>query len=54
MLQDDDVVFHETFPDAHLAEARADALRARLEAKGWQSVPVETPAPGRRRGGTSR
>lgn len=49
MLQDDDIVFRETFPDARLAEARADALRGRLEAKGWQPVPIERAARGRRR-----
>lgn len=53
LLQDDDVVLHETFPDAHLAEARANALRARLEAKGWQVVPPVNPEDGRRRAGTS-
>jgi hypothetical protein len=37
--QDDEVVFQETFPDAHLAERRAEALCRRLEAKGWQAVP---------------
>ena len=40
LLQDDDVVLQETFPDAHLAGTRADALRARLEAKGWRAVPL--------------
>jgi hypothetical protein len=40
LRQDDDVVFHEAFPDTTLAEARARALRARLEAKGWQTVPI--------------
>jgi hypothetical protein len=53
LLQDDDVVLHETFPDAHLAKARASALRERLEAKGWQAVPSVGPEPGRRRPGTS-
>lgn len=37
--QDDEVAFQETFPDAHLAEDRAEALRRRLEAKGWRLVP---------------
>jgi hypothetical protein len=41
VLQDDEVVLQETFPDEHLAEARAEALRRRLEAKGWRAVPLE-------------
>jgi hypothetical protein len=41
LLQDDEVVFQETFPDTRLAERRADALRSRLEAKGWRIVSVE-------------
>lgn len=49
LLQDDDVVFNEAFPDAHLAEARAHALRARLEAKGWESVPIADADRDRRR-----
>ncbi|PYR89965.1 MAG: hypothetical protein DMF84_22260 [Acidobacteria bacterium] len=49
LLQDDDVVFREAFPDAHLAEARARALRARLQGKGWHAVPIANAGCGRRR-----
>jgi hypothetical protein len=48
LRQDDEVVFQDMFPAAHLAEARAEALRKRLEAKGWRAVPMED-AEGRRR-----
>jgi hypothetical protein len=49
LFQDEDVISREAFPDVHLAEARADALRARLEAKGWKALPVERVQRGRRR-----
>jgi hypothetical protein len=49
LFQDDEVISREAFPDVHLAEARADALHARLVAKGWKAVPVERPESGRRR-----
>jgi hypothetical protein len=49
LLQDEDVISREAFPDVLLAEARADALRARLEAKGWTPVPIERVERGRRR-----
>jgi hypothetical protein len=54
LLQDNEVVFHETFPDTQLAEARADALRTRLEAKGWRAVPITATDRDRRRGSSSR
>jgi hypothetical protein len=41
LRQDDDIVLQEIFPDTHLAERRAVALRSRLEAKGWRIVLVE-------------
>jgi hypothetical protein len=49
LFQDEDVISSEAFPDIHLAEARAHALRARLEAKGWKAVPTERVERGRRR-----
>ena len=41
LQQDGEIVLQDTFPDVHLATTRADALRARLEAKGWRAVPLE-------------
>ena len=49
LQQDDQVVLQDTFPDVHLAVARANALRARLQAKGWRAVPLENSGRGRRR-----
>jgi hypothetical protein len=54
LLQENEVVFHETFPDMQLAEVRAEALRVRLEAKGWRAVPITTSRHDRHRGSSSR